>query len=244
MDVLRCMIVDDEPLPLELLGDYIRKTPFLELAGAFTNPLEALSMALQKPVDLIFLDIQMTELNGVQFTHLLNKKSKVIFTTAYPNYALQGYELAVTDYLLKPISFERFLQSAGKARDLIALENKAPVKEIPAPATPSSDDILFVKSGHKIIKLVTADILYIEGLKEYVSIYTPQGKVITLQTLKKMEEALPPGRFVRVHKSFLIAFDKIDSIERNSISIRQKSIPIGDTYREAFLDILKSKNLL
>jgi DNA-binding LytR/AlgR family response regulator len=243
MDVLRCMIVDDEPLPLELLGDYIRKTPFLELVGSFTNPVEALTIAMQQPPDLIFLDIQMAELNGVQFTQLLNGKSKIIFTTAYPNYAVQGFELDVVDYLLKPISFERFLKSAGKARELIALETKTtPTEVITAPSF--SGDTLFVKSGYRIVQLNIGQILYIEGLKEYIAIHTLQEKVITLQTLKKTEEILPAGRFVRVHKSYLVAFDKIDAIERNCIFIQSKSIPIGDAYRETFFTLLQQRNLL
>lgn len=242
MEQIRCMIVDDEPLPLELLEDYIRKTPFLELAGAFTNPLEALALATQQPPQLIFLDIQMAELNGVQFTQLLNKKSKVIFTTAYPQYAIQGFELEVVDYLLKPVSFERFLKSAGKARELIALENRSGIPEV---ATRSAqEEILFVKSGHKIIKIAIPDILYIEGMKEYITIHTAQGKTIALQTFKRTAEVLPPGRFVRVHKSFLVAFDKIESIERNQVLVRGRNIPVGDTYREAFFSLLSQKNLL
>ncbi|NII26389.1 response regulator transcription factor [Pseudoflavitalea sp. X16] len=242
MERIRCMIVDDEPLPLELLEDYIRKTPFLELAGAFTNPLEALALATQQPPQLIFLDIQMAELNGVQFTQLLNKKSKVIFTTAYPQYAIQGFELEVVDYLLKPVSFERFLKSAGKARELIALENRPGIPEVATRSAP--EEILFVKSGHKIIKVAIPDILYIEGLKEYIAIHTLQGKTIALQTFKRTAEVLPPGRFVRVHKSFLVAFDKIESIERNQVLVRGRNIPVGDTYREAFFSLLRQKNLL
>jgi two-component system LytT family response regulator len=242
MEQIRCMIVDDEPLPLELLEDYIRKTPFLELAGAFCNPLEALALATQHPPQVIFLDIQMAELNGVQFTQLLNKKCKIIFTTAYSQYAIQGFELEVVDYLLKPVSFERFLKSAGKVRELIALENRSGIPEIATGSVP--EEILFVKSGHKIIKVAIPDILYIEGLKEYITIHTLRGKTIALQTFKRTAEVLPPGRFVRVHKSFLVAFDKIESIERNQVLVRGRNIPVGDAYREAFFSLLRQKNLL
>ncbi len=241
MTPLRCMIVDDEPLPLELLRDYIDKTPFLQLAAAFNNPLEALAYLQSNNIDLIFLDIQMPQLTGIQFMHSLNGKSKVIFTSAYPNYALQGYEMDVLDYLLKPVSFERFLKAATKALQLVypntghkpetAVENK------------TGDEVLFVKTDHKIVKVFLGDILYIEGLKEYIALHTAQGKIITLQTMKKMEALLPDRQFIRVHKSFIVAIDKIDSIERNRVFIKKAVIPIGETYKEVFIKMLDQKSL-
>ena len=227
MPILQCLIIDDEPLPLALLSDYINKTPYLQLAGAYTNPLDALMAAQQQPIDLIFLDIQMPELNGVQFMELINGKCKVIFTTAYPNYALKGYDLDVLDYLLKPISFERFLKAAGKAMPLSQAERA-----------------LFVKVEHKIIKISLSEIQYIEGLKEYIAIHTLDKKIITLQSMKKMEEVLPPAQFLRTHKSFIVALDKIDSVERNRIFIKKNIIPIGDTYKESFFAVINDKNLL
>jgi two-component system, LytTR family, response regulator len=242
MQVLRCMIIDDEPLPLELLSDYVQKTPFLQLQGAYSNPLEALTVVQSEPVDLIFLDIQMPEFSGLQFMQSLNHKCKVIFTSAYPDYAIQGYEFDVVDYLLKPVSFERFLKATTKALD----NNCLPLPEVAGlePLTVSREEkVLFVKTDYKIVKVVLSDILYIEGLKEYISIHISQGKVITLQTLKKMEDILPALQFTRVHKSFIVAIDKIDSIERNRIFIQKNIIPVGDTYKESFLSLLNNKNL-
>jgi DNA-binding LytR/AlgR family response regulator len=241
MSALQCIIIDDEPLPLVLLSDYIKKTPFLQLAGTYMNPLDALMAVQQQPIDLIFLDIQMPELNGVQFMELINGKCKVIFTTAYPNYALKGYELDVLDYLLKPISFERFLKAVSKMTPLsetdLAQKPKTPSGEI-------ADMTLFVKVEHKIVKVFLSEIQYIEGLKGYVAIHTQNKKIITLQSMKKMEEALPLSRFLRIHKSFIVALEKIDSIERNRVLIKNNIIPIGDTYKESFFAVINGKDLL
>jgi DNA-binding LytR/AlgR family response regulator len=237
------MIIDDEPLPLELLSDYVQKTPFLQLQGTYSNPLEALTVMQSEAVDVIFLDIQMPEFSGLQFMQSLNHKCKVIFTSAYPDYAIQGYEFDVVDYLLKPVSFERFLKAATKALD----HNYLPLQEVAGSESlkvSGEEKVLFVKTDYKIVKVVLSDILYIEGLKEYITIHTSQGKVITLQTMKKMEDVLPDMQFTRVHKSFIVAVDKIDSIERNRIFIKKDIIPIGDTYKESFLSLLNNKKLL
>jgi DNA-binding LytR/AlgR family response regulator len=196
-----------------------------------------------EPVDLIFLDIQMPEFSGLQFMQSLNHKCKVIFTSAYPDYAIQEYEFDVLDYLLKPVSFERFVKAATKA----LTNNHSLSQEVAGPeslAVSREEKVLFVKTDYKIVKVVLSDILYIEGLKEYIAIHTLQGKVITLQTLKKMEDILPALQFTRVHKSFIVAVDKIDSIERNRIFIKNDIIPIGDTYKESFLNLLNNKQLL
>ena len=242
MGILNCIIVDDEPLQLELLSDYIKKVPFLSLAGVFSNPLEALTIVQQLNIDLVFSDIQMPELSGIHFIQLLNGKSKVIFITAYPNYALQGYELDVVDYLVKPVSFERFLKAANKALQIFPSSKEVNENKMNRPV-PFNEQSLFVKSEYKIVKIILADILFIESLKEYVSIHTIKGKVITLQTMKKMEEVLPVSHFSRVHKSFIVARDKIDSIERKRIFIKTHVIPIGETYDEAFFKLLNN-NLL
>lgn len=236
MPVLKCLIVDDEPLPLELLADYIRKTPFLELTGSFTNPLEALVSLKKQPVDLIFLDIQMPELNGIQFTQLVGEKPKIIFTTAYTNYALQGYELNVVDYLLKPIPFDRFLKAANKA-----LQALTETGSESAPPQIPSQDLIFVKSGYKTIKVFLNEILFLESLKEYVAIHKSAEKILTLDSMKKMEELLPAQQFVRVHKSYIVNIKHIDSIERNRIFLGKTVIPIGDTYRENLFQILEGK---
>jgi len=243
MGILNCIIVDDEPLQLELLSDYIKKVPFLSLAGVFSNPLEALTIVQQLNIDLVFSDIQMPELSGIHFIQLLNGKSKVIFITAYPNYALQGYELDVVDYLVKPVSFERFLKAANKALQIFPSSKEVNENKMSRPV-PFNEQSLFVKSDYKIVKIILADILFIESLKEYVSIHTIKGKVITLQTMKKMEEVLPVSHFSRVHKSFIVARDKIDSIERKRIFIKTHVIPIGETYDEAFFKLLNNNNLL
>ena len=243
MDILSCIVVDDEPLQLELLSDYIKKTPFLSLAGVFSNPLEALTIVQQKNIDLVFSDIQMPELSGIHFIQLLNGKSKVVFITAYPNYALQGYELDVVDYLVKPVSFERFLKAANKALQIFPSSKEMNENKMNR-SVPFNEQSLFVKSEYKIIKISLADILFIESLKEYISIHTIKGKVITLQTMKKMEEILPVSHFSRVHKSFIVARDKIDSIERKRIFIKSHVIPIGETYDETFFKLLNNNDIL
>ena len=243
MSILSCIVVDDEPLQLELLSDYIKKTPFLSLAGVFSNPLEALTIVQQQNIDLVFSDIQMPELSGIHFIQLLNGKSKVVFITAYPNYALQGYELDVVDYLVKPVSFERFLKAANKALQIFPSSKEMNENKMNR-SVPFNEQSLFVKSEYKIIKISLADILFIESLKEYISIHTIKGKVITLQTMKKMGEILPVSHFSRVHKSFIVARDKIDSIERKRIFIKSHVIPIGETYDETFFKLLNNNDIL
>jgi two-component system LytT family response regulator len=245
--MIRCLVVDDEPLALHIVEDYISKVPFLRLVKSTTNPIEALTMVQEGGVDLVFLDVQMPELTGIQFLKIANGKAKVILTTAYPQYALEGYELDVVDYLLKPIAFDRFFKSVQKAQGIInpALK-QAPVPE-PVPQQQQqndfSSDFIFVKSEHKIQKVYLRDILFIEGLKDYISIFTPQERIITLQNMKKMEDALPERHFVRVHKSYIVSLNKIDSIERSRIWIGDKIIPVGDTYREEFFKIVDGKNV-
>ena len=246
--MIRCLIVDDEPLALHILEDYISKIPFLQLVKATTNPIEALTLVQEKQVDLVFLDVQMPELTGIQFLRIANGKAKVILTTAYPQYALEGYELDVIDYLLKPIAFDRFFKSVQKAQAVLqpaAAPAPAPLHD-PAPQQKQKDllsDFIFVKTEHKIQKVYLNDILFIEGLKDYISIFTPAERIITLQNMKKMEDALPEQHFIRVHKSYIVSINKIDSIERSRIFIGDKIIPVGDTYREEFFKIVDGKNI-
>lgn len=247
--MIRCLIVDDEPLALHVLQDYIAKIPFLQLVSATTNPIEALTLVQDRAVDLVFLDVQMPELTGIQFLRIANGKAKVILTTAYPQYALEGYELDVVDYLLKPIAFDRFFKAVQKAQ--AALQPAAAAA--PAPAAPAEQsqenkqdflsDFIFVKTEHKIQKVYLNDILFIEGLKDYISIFTPTERIITLQNMKKMEDALPPKYFIRVHKSYIVSINKIDSIERSRIFIGDKIIPVGDTYRDDFFKVIDGKNV-
>jgi two-component system LytT family response regulator len=241
--MIRCLVVDDEPLALHILEDYISKMPFLQLVKATTNPIEALQLVQEGSIDLVFLDVQMPELTGIQFLRIANGKAKVILTTAYPQYALEGYELDVIDYLLKPIAFDRFFKSVQKAQGIIQPSTKTEVKAESAPKSDFLSDFIFVKTEHKIQKVYLNDILFIEGLKDYISIFTPAERIITLQNMKKMEDALPERHFIRVHKSYIVSLNKIDSIERSRIFIRDKIIPVGDTYREEFFKIVDGKNI-
>jgi len=244
--MIRCLVVDDEPLALHIIQDYISKIPFMELVKVTTNPIEALTIVQEGGVDLVYLDVQMPELTGIQFLRIANGKAKVILTTAYPQYALEGYELDVIDYLLKPIAFDRFFKSAQKAQSIIQPSAKAPVRDEPAPQQPQQDfstDFIFIKTEHKIQKVYLHQILFIEGLKDYISIFTDTERIITLQNMKKMEDALPERHFVRVHKSYIVALNKIDSIERSRIFIGDKVIPVGDTYRDQFFKLIEGRNV-
>ena len=247
--MIRCLIVDDEPLALHILEDYISKIPFLQLVKSTTNPIEALTIVQDKGADLVFLDVQMPELSGIQFLRIANGKAKVILTTAYPQYALEGYELDVIDYLLKPIAFDRFFKAVQKAQTImqpmVTAENKPaqPAQQQQQQQQDFLSDFIFVKTEHKIQKVYLNNILFIEGLKDYISIFTPAERIITLQNMKKMEDALPAKYFIRVHKSYIVSVNKIDSIERSRIFIGDKIIPVGDTYREGFFKVVDGKNV-
>lgn len=236
--MIRCLAVDDEPLALDIIADYVTKIPELHLVGVTTNAIEALAKVQNGEVDLVFLDVQMPELTGIQFVKIINGKCDVILTTAYQQYALESYDLNVVDYLLKPIAFDRFYRSVQKV-----LQNRTPVTPAPVmPVVGDVNDFMFVRTEHKIQRVDFDDILMVEGLKDYVSIYTPQERIVTLQNMKKMEELLPSNRFVRVHRSYIVALDKIESIERGRIFISDKVIPVGDTYRDVFFKIIGEKN--
>ncbi len=240
--MIKCLVVDDEPLALHILEDYINKIPFLQLVKATTNPIEALTLVQTGEVELVFLDVQMPELTGIQFLKIANGKAKVILTTAYSQYALEGYELDVVDYLLKPIAFDRFYKAVQKVQAGANPASALPVKETPVQQS-SLSDFIFVKTEHKIQKVYLNDILFIEGLKDYISIFTSVERIISLQIMKKMEDTLPEKHFIRVHKSYIVALNKIDSIERSRIWIKDKIIPVGDTYRDQFFKIIETKNI-
>ncbi|EDM37475.1 two-component response regulator [Pedobacter sp. BAL39] len=252
MTKLKCIAVDDEPLALDIIEDYVSKVPFLELVKRTENAIEALQMVQAGGIDLVFLDIQMPELTGIQFLKIANNKASYILTTAYSQYALESYDLNVSDYLLKPIAFDRFYKAVEKVHNQqqktaepVAVATQVPATPVAQSAAPANtiQDFIFVKTEHKIQKIQLDDILYIEGLKDYISIYTKTERVITLQNMKKMDETLPDGQFIRVHKSYIIALDKIESIERSRISICGKVIPIGDTYRDEFFKHIDNKNI-
>jgi two-component system, LytTR family, response regulator len=242
MAKIRCLVLDDEPLAIDILVNYISKMPELELAAACTDPMEALSLIHQNKVDLLFLDIQMPTLTGIQFLRVMNGKCKTILTTAYSEFALEGYEYDVADYLLKPISFERFVKATHKAIAQLApisIESDVTLihqeDKISKSVAANEIDFIFVKTEYKIQKIMLSDILYIEGLKDYVSIYTTTDRILTLQTMKKMEELLPPNRFARIHKSYIVSMIKIDTIERQRIFIGKHVLPIGDSYVKDFM---------
>jgi DNA-binding LytR/AlgR family response regulator len=241
--MIRCLAVDDEAPALLIVADYIEQIPFLSLVGTTTNPIEALTMVQQGQVDLVFLDIQMPKLTGLQFLKLAGNKCKVVLTTAYPEYALEGYENDVIDYLLKPISFERFFKAAQKALTMMPLTIPAGPESAaasPLPALPASGH-MFVKgeSKNKFLRVNYADILYIEGLNNYVSIHLPAQRIVTYQTLKELAETLPQPPFVRVHKSFIVSLDKIRMVDGNTIYIQDKEIPVSDTYREQLYRLIR-----
>ncbi len=237
--MISVIAIDDEPLALQLVTGYIEKTPGLKLSGEFDNPIDASEYLKDKKVDLIFVDIQMPDLSGIEFTRLMEKGPKVIFTTAYEKYALDGYKLEIVDYLLKPFSYEEFLTAVQKVEKLIALEQKASIK------VDANNEFLFLKSDYKIKRINFNDILYIEGLKDYVKVYTStQVKpVLSLASLKSLESKLPPEMFMRVHRSFIVNLEKINTIERSRIVFDKIYIPVSDQYKEKFQEYL-DKNFL
>jgi two-component system, LytTR family, response regulator len=239
--MMRCLAIDDEPLALDILSDYISKVPFLQLVQSTPSAIEGLQLMQQQNIDLVFLDIQMPEITGLQFMKIANSRCRIILTTAYSEYALDGFENNVVDYLLKPFSFERFYKAAEKAK--LAAGQIQAIGIAPPPNTQQTDNsFIFIKTDSKIVKVDLPDILFIEGLKDYISIVTRQDKLITLQNLKIMEEGLPAEQFLRVHKSYIIAINKIETIEKNRIFIGEHVIPIGETYRESFFKAIAAKN--
>ena len=238
---LRTIAVDDEPLALGLVASFVQKTPFLELVGKFGSAVEALKYLHEHPgtVDLAFLDIQMQELNGLELARVLGPAGpRVVFTTAFPQYALDGYRVNALDYLVKPFNYEEFLRAAGKARayaELVA----APAVALP-PATPDDEEYLFLKAEYQLVRVALSDVLYVEGLKDYVKVHlksTPRA-LLSLMSLKAMEEKLPVRRFMRIHRSFIVALDKIEAVRRLTVQIGAVTIPVGDQYKEAFLQFL------
>ncbi|WP_201986991.1 LytR/AlgR family response regulator transcription factor [Hymenobacter rubidus] len=241
LPALRTIAVDDEPLALGLVASFVQKTPFLELVGKFGSAVEALKYLHEHPgtVDLAFLDIQMQELNGLELARVLGPTGpRVIFTTAFPQYALEGYRVDAIDYLVKPFNYEEFLRAAGKARAYAELT--APQPAAAAPAVPEEDEYLFLKAEYQLVRVALSDILYVEGLKDYVKVHlksTPRA-LLSLMSLKAMEEKLPTRRFMRIHRSFIVALDKIEAVRRLTVQIGAVTIPVGDQYKDAFLQFL------
>ena len=243
---INCIAVDDEPLALNIIKEYSAKLSFLNLVKTFDNAIEVIDFLKTSQVELMFLDIQMEELTGLQLLKVLTNRPKVILTTAYDSYAIKSYELDVTDYLLKPFSFERFAKAVNKVCDQIILE-----KGFQPPHTATHNDIstpgedyFFVKTEFRLQKVNFSDILYIEGQGDYQAIVTNKGKIMTLQNFAKLEGSLPANTFIRVHKSFIVSLKQIEKIERNRIRIGEKSIPVSETYKDKFFQVLEKRGLI
>lgn len=237
--MIKCIIADDEPHAIELISSYIKKIDTLELVYSSTNPVEAFQYLQKNTVDLVFLDIHMPELDGIQFLKLLGGKSKVILTTAYPEHALEGYEHDVTDYLLKPIMFDRFLKAVTKATELIESSGKQAIND----SKIQQDDFILVKTETrgKLIKIILSEIIFIEGLGNYVAINTVKDKTLCLITFKELEVKLSSNHFIRVHKSFIISIANITMLEGNQIRLGTHAIPIGESYKAKLLETLGDK---
>lgn len=236
---LRTITIDDEPLALRLVSDYVEKTHFLELVGQFDNPIDAVDFLSTGAVDLIFVDIQMPDLTGIELTRSLEGTHKVIFTTAYEKYAIEGFKLNAVDYLLKPFSYEEFLKAAQKARKQAELEAGA------LSIIEANSQFLFLKSEYKIRRINFNDIQYVEGLKDYIKVYIAgeEKPILSLNSMKSLEQKLPEEKFMRVHRSFIVNLDKIDTIERSRIIFGKTYIPVSDQYKDKFQEFL-DKNFL
>ena len=238
--IIKCAIVDDEPLAVELLASYVEKIPFLELCGKYSNATDALHGIGEQPVDLLFLDIQMPELNGLELSRMVPENTRVVFTTAFNQYAVDGFRANALDYLLKPISYADFLEACNRAMQWFQLVQQ---NDQPATRTEEEPTSIFVKSEYKLLQINLDDIRYIEGLKDYVKIYTEQSQppILSLMNMKAIEQMLPASRFIRVHRSFIVQKSKIREIERNRIVFGDVYIPIGDSYKQAFQDFINNK---
>ncbi len=231
MDKYTCIIIEDEPLALEKTKDFVGKVPFLQLSATFDNALTGLTYLNNNKVDILFLDINMDELSGIELLESSKISSQVIITTAYQEYALKGYELQITDYLLKPFTFNRFLQAVNKAQENIVHHTLDPQLEF-----------IFVKTENRLEKIMLNEIVYIEGMRDYLRIHTVNKKIMTLQNFTELEKLIPAALVCRVHKSYMVALNKIDSIERNRIKIAQQLIPISDTYKEHFFQLISNRS--
>ncbi len=232
---IRCLLVDDEPLALDLLAGYVEKTPSLSLAGRCSSAFQAMDVLDKTEVDLMFLDIQMPGLSGLDFSRSLNNGPRVIFTTAFEQYALEGFKVDALDYLLKPISYPEFLNAVNKAKRWFEVSEK--------PAPPKARNSIFVKADYKLIQIEFKNILYIEGLKDYVKFYQEgiEKPILSLMSMKSLEENLPEKQFMRVHRSFIVNLDKIKTIERNRIVFGKEYIPVSDNYKEKFQQFVNER---
>lgn len=239
MKKLKCCVIDDEPLAQELIKGYIERTPFLEYVASFSSASMAIKTIIETEIDLVFLDIQMSELNGIEFARVIPSRCKIIFITAYYKYAVDAFRANATDYLLKPVNYLDFMTSVNKALQLIQLEQKAH-KEVP-----QEEDFVIVKSEYKLIQIAISKILFIESVKDYVRIYLDNDTaVMSLMSIKNIEDRLPKSRFLRVHRSFIVQTSKIKLIERNRIVFGKQYIPVSDTYKPAFIDYINRHSFI
>ncbi len=238
--MIDCVIIEDEPLARRLLEDYIQRVSDLHLIESFSDAMKGLQYLQENEISLLFLDIQMPDLNGLSLLKLLKNKPYVILTTAFSEYALEGYDLDVVDYLLKPIGLDRFYQAVDKVKSRLALVENFNKKD----ANYKENEILYVKDGTKLVRLALDDVMYIEGLKDYVSIITPHQKIVSLQRMKNLENVLPKGQFIRIHHSYIISVKWIQSIHKDFVEINHNSIPIGEMYRKAFREFVDAQKLL
>jgi DNA-binding LytR/AlgR family response regulator len=235
MKKLSCIIVDDEPVARKILHEFVEQVPFLDLHGKFENALKAELFLKSNKVDLIFLDIEMPKVSGLQFLQRLNIESLVILTTAFPQYALEGYELDIIDYLLKPFALSRFLKAVQKAKDYYELKSRTVA--VPQP------DYIFIKSDKRIEKIRLCDIIYVESVGNYVAVYTDEQKILAYLTLKSLEAQLPPGDFMKIHQSYMVNAARINAIDGNEIKIGNKSLPMSRNYRENVMKIVQQRLL-
>ncbi|MDE5612879.1 MAG: LytTR family DNA-binding domain-containing protein [Odoribacter sp.] len=236
---LNCLIVDDEPLALDLLESYVQRTSFLHLKGRCGSAVDVLQKLKEERIDLIFLDIQMPELTGLELSRMIEQQVRIIFTTAFEQYALEGFKVNALDYLLKPISYPEFLKAANKALQWFEMKSSAQT------AGKQEDGCIFVKSDYRLLKIALQKICYIEGLKDYVKIYTEDSPhpVVSLISMKSLEESLPADSFIRVHRSFIVNLDKVAVVERNRIVFGSTYIPVSDSYRDKFLEFINRKTV-
>jgi DNA-binding LytR/AlgR family response regulator len=230
--VINCLLIDDEPLALQLLEDFVKKTPYLKLAGKFEEPLQALPLIESQQIDLLFLDIKMPDITGIEFFKSLTYKPEVIFTTAYSEFAIDGFELKAMDYLLKPVSFEKFITATNRVKEYIEFKNNREVK---------SRDYFFINVSHKLHKIFYDEILYLEGYKDYTKVYlsSAAAPLLILHNLKYFEDLLNQNEFIRIHRSYIVSIRKVNTVSRKSVTIQTNSLPVSDNYRDKFFSVIE-----
>lgn len=234
---LNCAIIDDEPLAVELLSGYVKRTPFLNLTGGYNSAVSAIKALRESPVDILFLDIQMPDLSGLEFAKILPKETRIVFTTAFSEYALEGYDINALGYLLKPISYEKFIKVAQKGLEWFTRESKLDSFR--------NDRFMFVKSDYKLVRVKLDDILYVEGLKDYVRIYLENGeKIMSLMNMKTLEDFLPRPEFMRSHRSYIVHMSKVNQIDRMRFVFGDIYVPISDSYKDSISDVIDRYTLV